>query len=262
MFTGNTLPIKQITAEKIITLYQEADKNIVQAFDLLISAKKMLSEAVGNKSYYDSVLPRNMADYDLEREKERSQAMIKRNVWKAITEKCNVKEMMSIREAKTITEELETGSLPEITIENLQDFLSNLGDSLPDMINKAITEVFEFLTPQRSGLKTNQKQEIGERVILSSCVDSWGVSYHYRPHIQAIDNIFHLLDGKGISKHPFNLPTLLEQAVRGTDKKTTLETEYYSCKWFKNRNLHIKFKRLDLVQQINQKAGENRVKSQ
>jgi len=28
MYIGTTLPIKQITAERIISLYQEADKNI------------------------------------------------------------------------------------------------------------------------------------------------------------------------------------------------------------------------------------------
>jgi uncharacterized protein DUF4942 len=260
MFTGNTLPIKQITAEKIITLYQEADKNIIQAFDLLISAKKMLSEAVGDKSHLDSVIPRNMCDYDLEREKKTSRKMVKKNIWRAITDKCQVHEMMSIKASKEMQEQIEKEDLPELTVENLQGFLSNLGDSLPDLINKAIIEVFEFLTPQRSGYVTNKKQELGERVIISYCVDHWGVSHHKRQYLQALDNVFHLLDGKGIAKHPFNLPTLLETEKRKKDTNT-LETEYFSCKWFKNRNLHLKFRRLDLVQQINQKAGENRVKA-
>ncbi|MFZ2634190.1 MAG: DUF4942 domain-containing protein [Desulfosalsimonadaceae bacterium] len=260
MYIGTTLPIKQITAERIITLYQEADKNINQAFDLLISAKRILSEAVGNNSYYNSILPRNMNDYDLEREKKSSREMVKRNVWRAITEKCQIKEMMAIHEAKNMDEQLEKGTLPEITIENLHDFLKNLGDSLPDLINKAVVEVFTFLTPQYSGYKTNQKPELGERAILSFCVNSSGVSYHRHQYLQALDNVFHLLDGKGIAKHPFNLPTLIDQEIRGSGQKTTLETGYFSCKWFKNGNLHLKFKRMDLVQQINAKAGENRVK--
>jgi len=91
-------------------------------------------------------------------------------------------------------------------------------------------------------------------------VDAWGVSLHKRQYLQALDNVFHLLDGKGVAKYPFNLPTLLGDKIRNT-RDTTLETPYFSCKWFKNGNLHLKLKRLDLVQQINQKAGENRVKS-
>ncbi|WP_459933881.1 DUF4942 domain-containing protein [Fundidesulfovibrio butyratiphilus] len=39
------------------------------------------------------------------------------------------------------------------------------------------------------------------------------------------------------------------------------ETSYFQCKWFKNGNLHIVFKRLDLLEKLNRigAGGSNAV---
>ena len=38
------------------------------------------------------------------------------------------------------------------------------------------------------------------------------------------------------------------------------ETDYFRFKWFKNGNMHLTFKRMDLVAKMNQIAGENLIK--
>ena len=68
-----------------------------------------------------------------------------------------------------------------------------------------------------------------------------------------MDNAFHLIDGAGISKYPENAITAIENAAKNQD---FAETEYFRFQWYKNGNLHIKFKRMDLVNKINQIAGD------
>ena len=85
------------------------------------------------------------------------------------------------------------------------------------------------------------------------------INYHWgEQRLRCIDNVFHLLDGKGPIKWPGDLVTMIKEAMR--DKEWVCETEYFSCKWFKKGSLHIKFKRMDLVKELNKRAGGNRIK--
>ena len=67
---------------------------------------------------------------------------------------------------------------------------------------------------------------------------------HYREqHIRAIDNVFHALDGNGaIKTHRGPLIDAIEAAKDGAE-----ETDYFRFRCFRNRNLHLELKQLDLV---------------
>ena len=75
-----------------------------------------------------------------------------------------------------------------------------------------------------------------------------------RAHCMTLDNIMHLLDGKGIIKGS-NGP--LVEAINST--VGVGETEYFRFKCFINSNLHLEFKRQDLLDKFNQIAGSNRL---
>ena len=78
------------------------------------------------------------------------------------------------------------------------------------MFDEALKEVFRTLTPgacQWDTYKTNEGDAVGSKVILRGYISpdyrgGFKVSYHSwaEQGIQAIDNVFHLLDGKGVSK--------------------------------------------------------------
>jgi hypothetical protein len=74
------------------------------------------------------------------------------------------------------------------------------------------------------------------------------VNYQREPQITAIDGVFHLLDGKGVMKE--NRGPLF-QAINASGRDGRGETAYFRFKCFKNGNLHLEFKRLDLVKQLN-----------
>jgi hypothetical protein len=62
-----------------------------------------------------------------------------------------------------------------------------------------------------------------------------------------------LLDGKGV---PGGYASPLMDAIQ-TSRTGTGETDYFEFRCCVNRNLHITFKRLDLVKQLNAVAGGN-----
>jgi hypothetical protein len=78
------------------------------------------------------------------------------------------------------------------------------------------------------------------------------VSYYYKDHLKDLDNIFHLLDGRGAVKYACDLVTAIE-----TSDKFTAETEYFAAHWYKNGNLHLIFKRMDLADKLAQIGSKN-----
>lgn len=79
------------------------------------------------------------------------------------------------------------------------------------------------------------------------------MNYTKKPHLQSLDTIFHLLDGRGIPTESHYGP--LVSAIEAEDGKIG-ETEYFKYKCFKNGNLHLEFKRSDLVDEFNLRCGD------
>ncbi len=69
-----------------------------------------------------------------------------------------------------------------------------------------------------------------------------------------MDNVFHRLDGKGSPKYQDGFVTMLNVAIR--ERRPGAEISYFRCKWFMNCNLHVEFKRLDLLKQLSQLGGD------
>lgn len=77
------------------------------------------------------------------------------------------------------------------------------------------------------------------------------MSYHHQNEIRAIDNVFHLLAGVPLSQsHHGDLYDAIYQSKDGTG-----QTEFFKFKCFANRNLHLEFRRMDLVDRLNVLAG-------
>jgi len=254
--------IKYQPIHTIVKEYQEAVKEVKQAFELLQSAKKRLTLHLGE--YYDSILPHRFSDNDISRI-DNILLYMRKNAWRSLVEKCQIHNIISDKRSKEMDKELEDGKLPEITIENVQDIMSGFAGNINQLLIETVTETFEFLRPRRSEYKTNTEYEIGKKVILNGVIDhnKWGytrLSYYYEQNLKSLDNVFHLLDGKGPIKYPGDLVTQIQTAIQ--NKKWGCETEYFKCKWYHKGTLHIEFKRMDLINQLNKTAGGNRLKGE
>lgn len=191
-----------------------------------------------------------------------------RNAWAVLIEKLGIKKLMPSSERAKIDSWLHKGhsrnsgdkmpELPEITAESIVSVMSGMVQSAPEYMTQKTIEVYKWLVPQRydGGHVTNQRDRVGKKVIKTWCVEEgcggkkFRVSYHRQGDLAALDCVFHALDGKGVPKgHNCPLADAIAMSENGTG-----ETEYFRFKCYQNRNLHIEFKRLDLLQEFNRIA--------
>jgi hypothetical protein len=190
-------------------------------------------------------------------------AVMKRKAWQVLVEKLGIKNLMSVAKRKEFDRQLAEGTLPAVTAETILGILLGLTAQAQDFAREAAHEVFDLLRPRGrlgSHYKTNDAFRVGRKVVLPWYVtrrygSGYYVNHNHEQEVTAIDGVFHLLDGKGIMREPRGP---LYQAI-GNSKDGKGETAYFRFRCFKNCNLHLEFRRLDLVRELNLLATGERV---
>lgn len=243
-----------------VDAYLEAVKKIEAAYALLDEAQSTLRGAFDE---YLNVIPYHAADQPLETLK-KAREEIKRRVWRRLIDLSQVRKVMSVKRAEDLDQRLEKGQLEEITHASVLGMISLLRDQTGDFAKEAVCEVYDFLRPNPNPdsrqYKTNSgaaRWRLGKKVILSWIVEEGYSSYMRVPagdgdrKLRAVDRVFHLLDGKGV---PEGYLCPLIDAINSSPDGLG-ETDYFRFRACKNRNLHLEFKRPDLVTQFNRIAG-------
>lgn len=258
--------VRRQTAVEIAAAYQTACEEIKAAHALLGAAAGRMNAACGfNTSDYD-YRTFNSAVFNKQDGVDHTINEVRRMVWGEIVEKMGARSFMGIADASKLDAELRQadrgsrGTLPEITEETIFGMCAGFVSNLQEYTNNAIKEVFELLRPRRNDYKTNSMFEIGRRVILTwICeADGWSshrrVRYHAEQKLRTLDHVFHLLDGQGVIKTHGGplLDAMTSEEARKTNKG---ETAYFKFVMYRNGNLHLEFKRLDLVKELNRRAG-------
>lgn len=103
--------------------------------------------------------------------------------------------------------------------------------------------------------------KIGSRVILSNAFDEFGHWNYYRNHrdtLTDIERTFFVLDGRKQPESYAGVVATIDEDRRRHWRahQSECETEFFKVRCFKNGNLHVWFKRNDLVSQVNRLIGE------
>jgi hypothetical protein len=252
--------IKYNNLTAMVAEYNLAQENIKEGFTLLQSAKKHLDTLGGTHVY---LFPAGRID---ESNVEQPLTYIKQQAWRTLVTKTNIRNLLSEKKNKELNAQLENPKeLPDVSVEAIMSFFEHFSSNLTTFLQETIEETFEFLRPHtrwQKDYKTNSEYEIGKKVIKEYMFDtSFGyvnLNYHKENALRSLDNVFHLLDGKGPIKYPGDLITVIHYALQY--KQWECATEYFYLKWYKNGNCHIEFKRMDLVAELNKRAGGNRLK--
>lgn len=262
--------IKRDTVAQLVENYNVAVGEITQAYSLLHAAKNRLnvSFGLGQRLHSFDVLPHGyhrgarLSDDSLKQ----VMAQIKLDAWRVLVERLELRKLLSLARCKELDRQLEDGNaLPDITLENVWGLLESAVANVDRYLEEAVLEVFEFLRPPSSRYKTNSEYEIGKRVILSWHVEpnytksGFNVRYSRDSHLTALDNTFLRLDGKGIVS-TYHGPT--HDAISQAGSNGLCENEYFKLRCCLNGNLHLEFKRPDLVKRLNAIAGGARLKQE
>jgi hypothetical protein len=251
---------RRLSLADAVAIYERAERDILDGMALLAGAAKELSRAFGSDvgisvvDKWGRLYPENTADV-LEN--------VRRQCWRTLVERLELRRFMSIAKWTELEKQIKDGTPPEINGENVAAMAAQYQGQMQAMLEEAVEEVFDWLRPQTGRYKTNSKLEIGSRVILSWVVEAgfgrepFRTQYHREPNLSALENVFSALDGRGsVTKgHYSELSTAIKASSDGTG-----ETRYFRFRCCKNRNLHLEFKRLDLLARFNAIAGGRRLR--
>ena len=247
--------IKHQRVTAMAAQYDKAIEEIEQAKSLLLSAGDRMKSEFGRGAILSSI------EYDIER----SLKEMKPLAWRYILTQSQITSFLSIKRKKELDKQIEEDKLPDITEENIISTLQSFIEDSSTLLNETVKEVFDWLIPYwRDDFKTNKKYQVGKKVIKDWMVEhSWGNCFHIRygseDQLTALDNAFHLMDGKGVPRHPDNLVCQINTAMKESTideslyKKNadTFENDMYKIKWYLKGTMHIEFKRLDLLKKLN-----------
>lgn len=275
MLATSTEIVEYSRATEIATKYAAATANIRRLIGELKEQTDALQEAFSREAGYRS-------DFEIEVSHHRNAYKLddkgvdslivefKRAAWSILIDKLSIRKLMSAKARSELDEALNSSwsrsrqekieQLPEINGDSIVDVLTGFVQSAPEYFAEAIVEVYQWLIPNNwiGGHITNARDRVGRKVIRGYVVEQgyggkrFHVRYQIRGELNALDTIFHTLDGKGvIPGHEGPLVSAIAVSEDGAG-----ETEYFKFKAFKNGNLHLEFKRDDLLQEFNRVAAD------
>ena len=177
---------------------------------------------------------------------------MERRAWQLIIGRLGIRSVMGIAKQDQLNRQLESGELPRFTETAIVGLILGLADEADSFARDAVREVFDYLRPApgtvRAEYATNKRFYVGRKVVLVNVLSSRRrIHSSQEVRLLAIDSVMRVLDGRTPIQ---NRHGELSEAIGRGDT----ETEYFKFKCFKNGNLHLEFKRLDLVQRLNQIA--------
>lgn len=199
---------------------------------------------------------------------------IRRSMWAHIIARLEIRRLMSVEAWEKLQRDLKVDDVPEITHDTVMAYARQVRRDLPEMFRASVQEVFSWLRPRScegKRYKRNSEFEVPERVALPGAVEAhfngrYHVSYGYgwsgsdmSQRLIALENVFGALDGRGeLKSHQSELQMEIEKCPIGHGHGETWLAEF---RCFKNRSLHLRFKRPDLLKRFNEIAGGARMRA-
>lgn len=175
--------------------------------------------------------------------------------WQYLMNESGLRTFMDADARRKWDESLHKGKAPELTIDTLKATFTNLYLARSDMFERGVIAVFRRLSWD---YKTNKPFAFGRRVILQrirGSVTGNGNSLGYvsnsnTDELDDLTRVLSVLDGKPEPDHREGWHSRLNQVRTTADRHA--ETRYMQVKCFRNGNAHLLFKRMDLVEKMNQ----------
>lgn len=248
---------------KALAKIEQAKANLVTAIGESKSALNLSRQASNGvifysdhrrqKSAYENLFPAMPSDESVAEFKSELDA----SIWQHLFEHTGLNDCMDAVQKKEWRQLLMT-EVPEITEENIRATFEGLSLQAGDIFKRGIANAFSKLDRR---FRSHDGFKIGSRIILTHVFNEWG---HFRYRSEALDRlidverVFAKLDGE-VPEGSALMKRIEED--RRTDHgirpcQSVTETEYFRIKGFKNGNVHLWFKRDDLVEQVNKLLAE------
>lgn len=254
--------IPRLSVSQLVNTYARARDQVTEACRLFKEAERELTLAFGDDPMtshnfdFDCMMRQRRVDLA---SPEKFIAHVRQSVWRRLIDKCEIRKVCTQKRAKELDAMLEDfKNLPEITEANVVATLAGNLNDLETILAELVKEVFDELRPvpgtcRANEHKTNKLYEVGKKVILTYAVERryGGTGFRMRGRetlLRGLDNVMSILDGKGVVKSHYGP---LYEAIDGCERGELGETDYFAFRCFANGNLHLTFKRDDLLAELN-----------
>lgn len=247
--------IRKGSADEIVAKRDRAMDLYTRGVGLLADAVKLHRE-VGGTSYpsLTTALDRNgVFLIEQDRTAEVVEALRKGldgHVWEHIAGALGLLNLMNAAQLEAFKEQNRTAP-PEVTRDNLTATFQRLTAESDAMFRKGVIDLFRGLDRK---FASNPAYRIGEKLIFSRALSEHGGWSHFgnrQAEMRDLDRVFHIVDGQPPKDHRGDAAAMVSQMSR-QQLGGTVETEYFLIRTFRNCNVHVLFRRPDLVAKVNQ----------
>ncbi len=178
---------------------------------------------------------------------------IDRNIWRDLMLKSGMLALMDAEARDQWYKNLEEGDLPAISEDNILSTFKQLHLNKQDVFERGVINVFRGLSWE---YKTNSPCMFGKKIIVNNLVthNRWGFSLSWgwrRDQLVDLERMLYLLDGKPVPDNRGDISVHLMEHIRDNPRQQSYEDEHFSIRYFQKGTAHVVFKRLDLVEKMN-----------
>ncbi|WP_447885495.1 DUF4942 domain-containing protein [Serratia fonticola] len=178
---------------------------------------------------------------------------IDRSIWRDLMMKSGMLALMDAEAREQWYKNLEEGDLPAINEDNILSTFEQLHLNKQDVFERGVINVFRGLSWE---YKTNSPCMFGKKIIVNNLVthNRWGFSLSWgwrRDQLVDLERMLYLLDGKPVPDNRGDISVRLMEYIRDNPRQQSYEDELFGIRYFQKGTAHVTFKRLDLVEKMN-----------
>lgn len=264
----SALPVPRASIEMLEAKRRAALLAFGEAYDSLHEAMKLWDETVlvGSKAadrYMSDEMIRELTRGSGSPESraqfiEMTRKRLDSALWRHILEVTDLERLMDRTARKEFMDILEKDP-PEATAENAYSTLTNLVASAHDIFLRGTALAFSSLDRR---FRSHDGFKLGSKIIIDYAFDdmgSWNYHNGKRDTLRDVERAFHELDGKRMPEAYAGIVGAIDDARRELSygpHAYEAFSPYFRAKIFKNGNLHLYFRRDDLVVEVNKVLAE------
>ncbi|WP_320733937.1 DUF4942 domain-containing protein [Enterobacter kobei] len=147
----------------------------------------------------------------------------------------------------------EKEDIPVVSEANILSTFEQLHHNKQEVFERGIINVFRGLSWD---YKTNNPCYFGKKIIVNNLVkyDKWGYGLNWgwrRDQLSDLERMLFLLDGKTIPDNRHDVTIRMMDFIRDNPHQQVFEDELFTIRYFQKGSGHITFKRMDLVEKMN-----------
>ncbi|CAM6644857.1 TPA: DUF4942 domain-containing protein [Klebsiella quasipneumoniae subsp. similipneumoniae] len=178
---------------------------------------------------------------------------IDRGIWRELMQRSGMLSLMDAAAREQWYNSLEKEDIPVVSEANILSTFEQLHHNKQEVFERGIINVFRGLSWD---YKTNNPCYFGKKIIVNNLVkyDKWGCGLNWgcrRDQLADLERMLFLLDGKTIPDNRHDVTIRLMDFIRDNPHQRVFEDELFTIRYFQKGSGHITFKRMDLVEKMN-----------